>query len=243
MDKITEKLDLYEFLMDFISHEIRNPLNSIIMFGNLMEEEAYGDLSEKQKEVIKRILVSAYRIEHMTVDFLNLRRVDKKEELLHGEWLNLKKDVILVVLEDLADKFPHLADRLEKVLEGECSAGKVYADRQLLLTLYDNLFFNALKYGSAEGRITWDCLMEDDNWLMRVYNEGQGVRPEDLDSIFDKFVRIKDEGVPRQPGTGLGLYNVQRIVNLHGGKIWADSVYGKNFTVWYTIPRPSDETV
>ncbi len=238
MDEMTRKLDLYEFLMDFVSHEIRNPLNSIIMFGNLMAEGAYGELSEEQQEIMKRILVNSYRIEHMTGDFLNMRRVDSKEDILRKEWLHLKKDVILVTLADLAEKFPHLAGRLGRVQEGDCSAGKVLADRQLLLTLYDNLLFNALKYGREEGRISWDCLMEEDHWLMRVYNEGKGVKGEDLGSIFDKFTRIKDNEIPSQPGTGLGLYNVQRIVQLHGGRVWAESDYGRNFAVWFTIPRP-----
>jgi len=239
MDDISRKLDLYEFLMDFVSHEIRNPLNSIIMFSNLMDEGAYGDLTEEQKEVIKRVLVSAYRIEHMTGDFLNMRRVDAKEEILHKEWISMKKDVIQVALGDLADKFPNQAERLSKIKEGDCSAGKIFADRQLLLTLYDNLFFNALKYGSANGRISWDCLMEDDHWTLRVYNEGKGVRKEDLDTIFSKFTRIKDKEIPAQPGTGLGLYNVQRIIELHGGRVWAESIYGRNFAVWMTIPRPA----
>ena len=239
MDDITRKLDLYEFLMDFVSHEIRNPLNSIIMFSNLMAEGAYGELTAEQQEIVKRVLVSAYRIEHMTGDFLNMRRVDAKEELLHKEWLNLKKDVILVALSDLTDKFPHLTERLSQVQEGDCSAGKIFADRQLLLTLYDNLFFNALKYGSEKGRIIWDCLMEGDHWLLRVYNEGKGVRKEELDNIFSKFVRIKDKEIPAQAGTGLGLYNVQRIVKLHGGRVWAESEYGRNFAVWMTIARPA----
>lgn len=238
MEDISRKLDLYEFLMDFVSHEIRNPLNSIIMFGNLMDEGTYGDLTDEQREVMKRILVSAYRIEHMTGDFLNMRRVDAKEDILHKEWLRLKKDVIQVTLNDLTEKFPNQAKRLLKVSEGDCSAGKIFADRQLLLTLYDNLFFNALKYGSEDGRIIWDCLMEGDHWLLRVYNEGKGVRKEDLDTIFSKFTRIKDKEIPSQPGTGLGLYNVQRIVHLHGGRIWAESEYGRNFAVWLTIPRP-----
>jgi signal transduction histidine kinase len=240
VDKITRKLDLYEFIMDFVSHEIRNPLNSIIMFANLMDENSYGELTPEQSEIMKRILVSAYRIEHMTGDFLNMRLVDSREELLRREWLHLKKDVILVALNDLSDKFPHLSGRISGIKEGDCSAGRICADRQLLLTLYDNLFFNAIKYGREDGRITWDCIMEDDHWLMRVYNEGKGVKEEDLGSIFDKFVRIKDKELPPQPGTGLGLYNVQRIVHLHGGKIWAESEYGKNFAVWLTIPRPGD---
>ncbi len=232
------KLDLYEFLMDFVSHEIRNPLNSIIMFGNLMGEGAYGGLTPKQKEVLERILSNAYRIEHMTGDFLNLRRVDSGQELLHKEWLNLKRDVIQVVLSDLGYKFPHLLPRLEKVRESESNACKVYADRQLLITLSDNLFFNAVKYGKPGGRITWSCNIQKTQWLMRVYNEGQGVRPGEIKNIFKKFVRIKDAGLPAQAGTGLGLYNVKRIVKLHQGRTRAESDYGKNFSVLFSIPRP-----
>ena len=152
------KLDMYEFLLDFIAHEIRNPLNSIIMFGNLLTEGAYGAVPQKQAEVLGRVLASAYRIEHMTGDFLNLRRVDGGEEMLHREWLDLKTDVVEATLRDLAAKFPHYAARLARVRrDGCCSAMRVFADRQMLLTVYDNLFFNALKYGRQTGKIVWGC--------------------------------------------------------------------------------------
>jgi two-component system sensor histidine kinase BaeS len=237
------KLDLYEFLLDFIAHEIRNPLNSIIMFGNLLTEGAYGGVPQKQAEVIGRILASAYRIEHMTGDFLNLRRVDGGEEMLHREWLDLKTDVVEATLRDLAAKFPNYAARLGRVQRaGCCAAGRVFADRQMLLTVYDNLFFNALKYGRSMGKITWGCAVRARGWEMFVTNEGQGVKPEVLAKVFTKFYRVQDEKLPPQPGTGLGLYNVQRIVRLHGGTIRAASRYGRDFTVRFTLPRPTPET-
>lgn len=234
------KLDLYEFLLDFIAHEIRNPLNSIIMFGNLLTEGAYGDVPTKQSEVIGRILASAYRIEHMTGDFLNLRRVDGGEELLHREWLDLKTDVVEATLRDLAAKFPNYTARLARVRrDGCCAATRVFADRQMLLTVYDNLFFNALKYGRSAGKISWGCAVRARGWEMFVTNEGQGVRPEALAKVFTKFYRVQDEKMPQQPGTGLGLYNVQRIVRLHRGTIRASSRYGRDFTVRFTLPRPA----
>ena len=73
---------------------------------------------------------------------------------------------------------------------------------------------------------------------MYVTNEGQGVRPEALAKVFTKFYRVQDEKMPPQPGTGLGLYNVQRIVRLHKGTIRASSRYGRDFTVRFTLPRP-----
>jgi signal transduction histidine kinase len=233
------KLDLYEFLLDFIAHEIRNPLNSIIMFGNLLTEGAYGAVPPQQAEVIGRVLASAYRIEHMTGDFLNLRRVDGGEEMLHREWLDLPTDVVQATLRDLAAKFPAHASRLSRVRrEGCCTAMRVFADRQMLLTVYDNLFFNALKYGRTAGKISWGCTVRRKSWEMFVRNEGQGVKPEALPRIFTKFYRVQDEKLPPQPGTGLGLYNVQRIVRLHGGTIQASSRYGRDFTVRFTLPRP-----
>lgn len=240
-EPMDNQLDRCEFLLDFISHEIRNPLNSIIMFSDMLAEGNYGSLNPEQQEVLKRVLTSAYRIEHMTGDFLNLMRIESGKSFLHPEWIRLRKDIIEVTLNDLSEKFPHLADRLALIDQGDCSAGKIFADRQLLITLYDNLFFNAVKYGRKGGRIRWDCMMEGDSWLMRVFNEGEGVRKEDLETIFDKFVRIKDGSIPAQPGTGLGLYNVKRIVQLHKGKIWAESEYGRHFSIWFSIPKPSEK--
>lgn len=233
------KIDMYEFLLDFIAHEIRNPLNSIIMFGNLLTEGAYGVLTQKQADVLGRVLASAYRIEHMTGDFLNLRRVDGGAAMLHREWLDLRTDVIEATLRDLAAKFPHYATRLARVgRDGSCSATRVFADRQLLLTVYDNLFFNALKYGRQAGTIVWGCGVRKNAWEMFVTNEGQGVKPEALAKVFTKFYRVQDEKITPQPGTGLGLYNVQRIVRLHKGMIRASSRYGRDFTVRFTLPRP-----
>lgn len=234
------KLDLYEFLLDFIAHEIRNPLNSIIMFGNLLVEEAYGAVPKEQADVIGRMLASAYRIEHMTGDFLNLRRVDAGEEMLHREWLDLRNDVVEVTLRDLAAKFPDHAARLARVRrEGCASAVRVFADRQMLLTVYDNLFFNALKYGRPAGKIAWGCAVRARGWEMFVTNEGQGVPAEALAKVFTKFYRVQDRKLPAQPGTGLGLYNVQRIVRLHGGSIRATSRYGRDFSIRFLLPRPA----
>lgn len=233
------KLDLYEFLLDFIAHEIRNPLNSIIMYGNLLTEGAYGAVPQKQVEVLGRILASAYRIEHMTGDFLNLRRVDGGEDMLHREWLDLRADVVEATLRDLVAKFPNYASRLARVQRAGCgSPVRVFADRQLLRTVYDNLFFNALKYGRSSGKITWGCTVRARGWEMFVTNEGQGVKPEALAKVFTKFYRVQDEKIPSQPGTGLGLYNVQRIVRLHRGTIRAASRYGRDFSVRFTLPRP-----
>jgi signal transduction histidine kinase len=233
------KLDMYEFLLDFIAHEIRNPLNSIIMFGNLLTEGAYGAVPPQQAEVLGRVLASAYRIEHMTGDFLNLRRVDGGAEMLHREWLDLRTDVVEATLRDLVSKFPHYAARLARVRrDGCCSTVRVFADRQMLLTVYDNLFFNALKYGRTNGKIVWGCAVRPRAWELFVTNEGQGVRAEALGKVFTKFYRVQDEKLPPQPGTGLGLYNVQRIVRLHKGTIRATSRYGRDFTIRFTLPRP-----
>ncbi len=240
--RMQRKLDVYEFLMDIIAHEIRNPLNSIIMFGNLLEEGAYGKLDSRQAEVIRRILASAYRIEHMAGDFLNMRRVDSGEELLRREWLELEADIVGATLRDLGAKFPVHASRLARVEREGCpGTTRVLADRQLLMTIYDNLFFNALKYGRKNGRIAWGCRTRPTCWELWVTNEGQGVRAADLPAVFRKFHRVRDEKLPQQPGTGLGLYNVQRIVRLHGGRVRAESRYGRDFTVRFTIRRPAGE--
>jgi signal transduction histidine kinase len=160
--------------------------------------------------------------------------------MLHREWLDLRADVVEVTLRDLAAKFPAYSARLARVQRAGCASPvRLFADRQMLLTVYDNLFFNALKYGRSGGKVSWGCAVRARAWEMFVTNEGQGVRPEALPKVFTKFYRVQDEKIPPQPGTGLGLYNVQRIVRLHRGTIRAASRYGRDFTVRFTIPRPA----
>jgi signal transduction histidine kinase len=236
-EHLQDKLDYYEFLIGFVSHEIRNPLAAMVMFGKMLQDGSYGPMSSQQKEVVDRIMANATRIEHMTDDFLNLSLLEGKENFLTLEALHLYRDLIDPAIESLAKKSlftPEQRTTFQPEVEEDVA---VAADRRLIGIVFDNLFFNAVKYGREGGKIVYGWREEGDRILVHVQNEGQGVRPGDISVIFEKFIRLQDPNIPPQKGTGLGLFNVRKIIERHGGSIRAESIYGRTFDVLFTLPR------
>jgi len=235
--QLQDKIDYYEFLIDFVSHEIRNPLSAVVMFTRLMKEGAYGELDPRQLEVLDRILANSTRIEHMTDDFLNLSLVENARTYLHPEELDLYPDIIVPAIDALEKKHLFTREQKQAFKNQVKKSVRVWADRRLMNVVIDNLFFNAVKYGREGGEITYGWRTRGEQVVIWVRNEGQGVRKKDLAVIFDKFVRLKDPKIPPKRGTGLGLFNVRRIIEMHGGRIWAESKYGSSFTILFTLPR------
>ncbi|MCK4379428.1 MAG: ATP-binding protein, partial [Deltaproteobacteria bacterium] len=100
--------------------------------------------------------------------------------------------------------------------------------------VFSNLFNNAIKYGSSEGKIIYGVEIQEKGLRFHVWNEGPGIAEDKINQVFRRFQRLKDKNIPEQKGIGLGLYNVKEIVELHGGKIWVESEYGKwvDFIFW-----------
>jgi signal transduction histidine kinase len=236
-ENLQDKVDYYEFLIDFVSHEVRNPLSAVIMFARLMKEGSYGNLSERQEEVLDRILANSARIEHMTDDFLNLSRIESQEAYIRKEKCDLYADIIHPAIVSLEKKLLFSHEQRKAFTAEVPESTAVSVDRNLILIVFDNLFFNAVKYGRPGGRITYGWKDGDGEMLINVSNEGQGVKKEDLEIIFDKFIRLKDPNIKPEKGTGLGLYNVRKIISMHAGRIWAESEYGRSFTVIFTLPK------
>ncbi len=235
--KLQEKIDYYEFLIDFVAHEVRNPLSAVVMFTRLMKEGAYGEITPRHQDVLDRILANTLRIEHMTDDFLNLSLIEAKETYLQQEELDLCVDLIKPVIDSLEKKHLFTKEQRRAFQSKTKGSIQVWADRKLMNVVFDNLFFNAVKYGREGGKITYGWRPDGDRVVVWVKNEGQGVRTKDLSVIFDKFVRLRDPKIPPKRGTGLGLYNVRRIVEMHAGTIWAESKYGHDFTILFTLRR------
>ncbi len=235
-EKLQQQVDHYQFLIGFVAHEVRNPLAALTLYVRLLIEGKYGQLSDKQLEVLDRILANASRIEHMTDDFMNLTRVESQGIQPNLKELDLVSNLVKPAIDSLMQK--HLFEPEQRGLFVADTEGsvRVLADRALMAVVFDNLFYNAIKYGREGGLIGYGWRREGDQVEIRVRNQGQGVKPEDLGTIFGKFVRVNDPAMPPRKGTGLGLYNVKRIIESHGGTIRAESVYGKEFSVIFTLP-------
>ena len=222
-----------EFLAN-MSHELRTPLNSIIGFSEVMQDQLYGPLNEKQQLYTGNILTSARHLLNLINDILDLAKVEA------GRFaLELGKVVLREVLESSIIMIKEEAMRhslkldLEIVPEAEIV---IEADERKLKQVMFNLLSNAVKFTRKGGLISVTAKKVNENIEIRVTDTGIGIKPEDIQKLFKEFTQLESVYTKEYGGTGLGLALSRKLVQLHGGKIWVESEYGKGSKFTFTIP-------
>jgi len=112
----------------------------------------------------------------------------------------------------------------------------VLIDRHRINQVLENLLNNAAKYSSQDTEILLRCSLKEDCWEISIKDHGIGMTMEQCERVFDKFYRA-DSSDTAVSGLGLGMNIAKQVVNLHGGRIWVDSIHGKGMTVTFTLPR------
>ncbi|MGE5851045.1 MAG: ATP-binding protein, partial [Candidatus Methylomirabilota bacterium] len=211
-----------EFLAN-MSHELRTPLNSILGFAQVLLEQTRGLLSEKQNRYLTHIYSGGQHLLQLLSDILDLSKVEAGKLTLRPEPLPVAQTLedILVIARGLATK---KAQELEVVVEPELPP--LSADPVRFKQICFNLLSNAVKFTPEQGRITveaWRASGDADLLELRVRDTGIGIQAEDLSRLFQEFVQFESVDTKRHEGTGLGLALTKRLVELHGGRIWAES--------------------
>jgi signal transduction histidine kinase len=220
-----------EFLAN-MSHELRTPLNAIIGFSQVLSEELFGEVNEKQKEYLDDILTSANHLLALINDVLDLSKVEAGQvELQVGPFSlpdALERGVSMV--RERATK-----DGVQVRLHANGDLDVCTGDERRIRQVVFNLLSNAVKFTPAGGVV--DVSATQTNGLVRVSvaDTGPGIAAEDLDRIFEEFQQT-ETGATQHEGTGLGLALSKRFVEMHGGRIWCDSEIGKGSTFVFTLP-------
>ena len=224
----------------FLAHELRAPLTAIQGFAQTLRGngDEYG--VEQRQEFLWIIESEAERLVRMINDFTNIAKMEAGVALeLHVT----EVDVTELIRQIVARTQPR-ADRHELVVEAPESPPVLRADRDKLDEIIANLIDNAVKYSPGGGRVTIRVAVAPGAVRVTVSDEGIGMTPEQLANLFRRYSRVVDSG-HRIKGTGLGLYLVKGLVEAHGGKIWAESEYGKGSSFHFEIPyseEPADES-
>jgi PAS domain S-box-containing protein len=209
-----------------ISHELLTPLNSLIGFPELLADGHFGPLNDGQRQAVANILGAAEQLRRLLQDLLDLSRLDSGRLQLDRMRFDLG-----ALLADLAAPVVEAARRKGLTLEVDVSRGlpQVDGDPVRLQQVALNLLDNAVKYTSAGGWIKLRAWAEEASEsappLVRlaVSDSGIGIRKEDHERLFRMFEQADSSLTRRQPGTGLGLALVTRLVALHGGRAWVES--------------------
>jgi len=221
-----------EFLAT-MSHELRTPLNSIIGFSEILHDETFGPLNEKQLKYSQNILISGKHLLNLINDILDLSKVEAgKMEVIYEDFLIL--DAInevktLVVSIALKNKII-----LNIVVDEKLSI--IQADIRKFKQILFNLISNAIKFSPQGSTVTIDAKRVDDHIRIEVIDTGIGISEEDQKKLFKSFVQIDSSNSRQFTGTGLGLALVKQFVEMHGGKVWIESEHDKGSTFIFTMP-------
>jgi signal transduction histidine kinase len=221
-----------EFLAN-MSHELRTPLNAIIGFSELLQQQSFGELNEQQLGYVDDVLESGRHLLSLINDVLDLSKVEAGKMELDVSDVSLRE-----VLESGITMHAERAarDGLELGLSLDPSEITIRGDERRLRQVVFNLVSNAVKFTPAGGRVDVLARMNDGAVDIRVTDTGPGIAAQDQGVIFEEFGQAPGDAGARHEGTGLGLPLSRKIVELHGGRLWAESAQGAGSTFRFTLP-------
>jgi PAS domain S-box-containing protein len=222
-----------EFLAS-MSHELRTPLNAILGFSELMKLEIAGKLNEKQEHYIDNIISSGKFLLNLINDILDLSKIEAGKIELVIERISLPitlDENISLIKERAARRMVNINKELSPEIEF------IEVDKQRFKQVLFNLLDNAIKFSKPQGDIvTITTKRAGDNVEISVTDGGIGIKPENIGKLFQRFQQINPEISGKYGGTGLGLAICKQIVELHEGRIWADSKYGEGTKFTFSLP-------
>jgi len=228
LEKSNEKLE--EFSRS-ISHDLKAPLQTIEGYSQVIEEDYQQKLDEEGKKRIQALGKTSQRLRQRIEGLLTYSSIEVEggsfRPLDLGRIINEMRDDLDYVLEDVDFRLPE-----------EFPA--VYGHETLIIELLSNLITNAVKYNDKEDPMIefgWERRGED--YLLWVEDNGQGIKEQYLKKIFEVFEKLNPRENPE--GTGIGLALCKRIVEEHGGRIWAESELGEGTTFYFTLPGKEKE--
>ncbi|HEY4690179.1 MAG TPA: GAF domain-containing protein [Anaerolineae bacterium] len=218
-----------------VSHELRTPLNAIIGFSEVLLDELSGALNDDQHEFVSNIHSSGRHLLALINDVLDLSKIyaGKLKLDLHPlpphQAVQAAKSVVDYLFTRKGQRF---------VLDLEPDLPEVSADEFRLKQILINLLSNAYKFSPDGGSITLIIRRCDEGVQFTVIDQGNGIRPENHDLIFQEFVQLEGGLTRSTEGTGLGLPITRRLVEMHGGRIWieSDGMPGRGAAFHFTIP-------
>ena len=224
-----------EFLAS-MSHELRTPLNAIIGFSDLLKEQNAGEANEKQQRYLNHISHGARHLLTLINDILDLSKIEAGRLDLRLEKLILPEDI-----EEVFTTVRPLAAAKGLQFEIQVNSGsELHADRTRFKQILYNLLSNAVKFTPAGGNITVEAHAEDSLLRLTVSDTGIGIPPDEIETIFETFHQAAETTKGIREGTGLGLAITKRLVEMHRGRIWAESKVGQGSRFFVEVPMRLD---
>ena len=215
-----------------MSHELRTPLNAILGYTELIADGIYGNVPGKIGEVLERVQKSGRHLLGLINDVLDLSKIEAGQLELSLSDYSFQDAVqsAVTAVESLAnEKGLHLTvDVAPRLPVGR-------ADERRIVQVLLNLLGNAIKF-TEQGEVTVRVRMIEGEFSVSVSDTGPGIPATQFERIFEEFQQVDGSSTRTKGGSGLGLAIAKKIVELHGGRIWVESVVGKGSTFTFSVP-------
>jgi signal transduction histidine kinase len=215
-----------------MSHELRTPLNAILGYTELIQDQIYGEVPEKINEVLDRVQGSGKHLLGLINDVLDLSKIEAGQLVLTLSAYSFS-DVIQAVARSVGSLAAEKQLRLTVDVAPDLPVGQ--GDERRIAQVLLNLVGNSIKF-TEKGEVAVRVSASDGAFLVEVADTGPGIRKEDQAKIFEEFQQSDTTVTSSKSGTGLGLSIAKRIVELHGGRIWLESVLGHGSTFFVSLP-------
>lgn len=232
-EQLRHLMALKDDFLNIASHDIRSPLASILGFADELGREDTGPLNKTQKHYLDIIVRAGKRQLKLVNDLLDLARIETGKDELHK--MPVAMDSLLAEMYEAM-----LYTAKEKQITLTCAKGcaePLMLDEGKIQRVLSNLVSNAIKFTPKGGTVALSCKAVQDECIVTVADSGVGISPEDLPKLFGKFAKLSSKPTAGEHGSGLGLSITKQIIEMHGGRIWAESTPGQGTSLHFALPR------
>ena len=225
----------YLEILGFVAHELKSPIAGALTQLSLIED---GDLGKAPEEFARPLAALRRSLDYgreIAQSFTQLSRAESEGFAPNPRLLtDFSREVAELAADDLASEA--VQRRMHVIVEG--GPASAWGDPDLLRVVLDNLIGNAVKYGEEGTDVLVNLRPVGAGLRIEVTNRGIGIPAERYPELFEKFHRLQDPRLRSRKGTGVGLYLVKRIVELHGGTVGIEGEYGQWIRFWFELPAP-----
>jgi len=239
IEELSTAMSSYMEMLSFVSHELKNPLSSIVMTAKTLSGGYYGGIADKQKQAVDRIIRKAEYLLNLTAEYLSLASIETGEFQIRAKDVDFNRDIIAHSIEIVSVMMQEKKINFQQSITPDFPV--IRCDPELLKIVMTNFLSNAVKYSDNGALIKLNVSADDGRVKVSVWNEGPGFPESEKIRLFKRFSIIKTPELSERKGHGVGLYVTWKIILLHGGRIWADSKHGEWAEFNFEIPQLMDQ--
>lgn len=213
-----------------VSHELKTPLTSLTALLQMLNLKLKNSEDQFVSGAIAKSNIQVNKMRNMIKGFFDISRLESGKIHIEKQTFDLDQ-LIKEIIEEIK-----LTVTSHNIILTPCEPLEVYADRDKIESVITNLLTNAVKYSPKGKNIEVQCRREEYNAKVSVKDGGMGVKPDDIERLFDRYYRVKTPHTHNIAGFGIGLYLCAEIIERHEGKISVESQSGKGSTFTFTLP-------